>query len=332
MKRQMILLFASLFMLYPAFGQGASIDVHRVETPYIYGRQEIRVLLPENYDRNKNYRVLYVLPAERSFDRSSGNGLVELQEMNAHNLYDLILVQMGFGKEPWFGDHISDPRTRQASYIKEFIVPFIESKYSTLEAREGRLLFGFSKGGWGAFSLIMRYPEYFGYAAAWDAPLLLSELHFGMRDVYGDAKQLNLYRPDLLISKQNVQFQNKTRLVLTGEQAWGSTIPAPGGGSHTREAHGVLEKNSAKHVFDAGVWAPHRWHKAWMYPTLSALMSLTMQDEISLNQKNQATFAAAGSGMIREPKRDCPLPKLCPVLARNVRHAQRDAGVAMGCC
>lgn len=275
----------------PAFGGGApdcltvgkgnstaGIESHTVESAYQNGKQEIRVLLPDNYSTSRLYRVLYVLPVEADFQQRFGYGLGVLQEMNAHNLYDLIIVQMGFEKEPWFGDHANDRRTRQASYLKEFVVPFIEARYSTIRKPEGRLLLGFSKGGWGAFSLILADPGFFGYAAAWDAPLFLTAFHFGMKDVFGTPEQFAAYRPDLLIPKKRTFFQNRTRLVLAGENYWGKFIPAPAGGSHTQEAHQLLAREGIKHVYDDSLDAPHRWDKQWMTPILAALMRLADKD------------------------------------------------------
>ena len=250
------------------------VRIHTVETEYQNGRQEIRVLLPDNYHGDKQYRVLYVLPVEKGFDQKYGYGLGVLKQMDAHNKYDLIIVQMGFEKEPWYGDHPTDPKTRQASYIKSFVVPFVEKRYSAVGTPEGRLLFGFSKSGWGAFSLILRYPEFFGYAASWDAPMFFESFHYRMQEVYGTLEQLNAYRPDLLVYRQKRHFQHKVRLVLTGEQDWGNSIPAPNGTSHTIEMHKLLDKESITHVYNNDVAAPHRWDQHWMGPALGALMRL----------------------------------------------------------
>ncbi|MBU0714126.1 MAG: hypothetical protein KJ964_02060 [Verrucomicrobia bacterium] len=251
------------------------VKTHFLESEYQNGRQEVRVLLPDKYDGKKKHKVLYVLPVEAGFNRVYGYGLGVLQEMNAHNGYDLIMVQMGFEKEPWFGDHAVNPGIRQASYLKKAVVPFIETNYSAFGSPEGRLLFGFSKSGWGAFSLILTYPDFFGYAAAWDAPLLLEGFHFGMQAVYGTMEQLIRYHPGLLVTRQQMAFQDKTRLVLTGEKDWGKGIPTPSGGSHTVEMHELLEHNMIKHYYDNRLSAPHCWHKSWMVPTLKALMNLT---------------------------------------------------------
>ena len=250
------------------------VKIHTVETEYQNGKHEIRVLLPDNYSKGRCYRVLYVLPVEKGFKKRYGYGLGVFKQMNAHNKYDIIIVQMGFEKEPWFGDHATDTKTRQASYLKEFIVPFIEKHYSTMGTAEGRLLFGFSKSGWGAFSLILNYPEFFGYAASWDAPMFFEKFHYSMEKVYGTLDQLNVYRPDILASKQKQYFQKKSRIVLAGEKDWGSSIAAPNGGSHTVGMHLLLKKEGIKHVYDNNIKAPHRWDERWINPTLESLLGL----------------------------------------------------------
>jgi len=255
------------------------IRVHTVETPYQNDRQEIHVLLPDGYRDDKPYRVLYVLPVEKGFEQRYGYGLGVFKEMNAHNQHDLIVVQMGFEKEPWYGDHATDPKTRQASYVKEFIVPFIEKHYSTMGEREGRLLFGFSKSGWGAFSLVLTYPEFFGYAASWDAPMFFDRFHYRMEPVYGTLEQLNAYRPDLLVCRQKEHFKEGARLVLAGERDWGKSIPTPKGGSHTVEMHALLVDNGMKHVYDETLDTVHRWSESWMAPTLNALIALARVEE-----------------------------------------------------
>jgi len=251
------------------------VNIHTVETQYQNGEQEIRVLLPDDYREEKLYHVLYVLPVEKGFDQRYGYGLGVLKQMNAHNKYDIIIVQMGFEKEPWYGDHVANPRIRQASYLKEFVIPFIEQNYSTKAAPEGRLLLGFSKSGWGAFSLIMTFPEFFGYAASWDAPMFFDGFHYNMEQVYGTLGQLNAYRPDLLVSRRKKHFLKKTRLVLMGEMDWGRSIPAPYDGSHTVEMHKLLKKEGVKYIFNNTLKVPHRWNKQWMSPTLEALIGLT---------------------------------------------------------
>jgi enterochelin esterase-like enzyme len=257
----------------------SEIETHSVETEYQNGKQEIRVLLPDKYRKDVSYRVLYVLPVETGFQNGFGYGLEVLKKMDAHNRHNLIIVQMGFEKEPWFGDHATNPNVRQASYLKDFVVPYIEDKYATMRAPEGRLLFGFSKSGWGAFSLVLKFPEVFGYAAAWDAPITFTTFRYGMQSVYGTSDQLALYRPDRLIPKHAKAFEMKTRLVLTGHSLWGT---------ETVQAHELLKKEGIKHYYDNTLKFPHRWDKDWMEPTLSALIALTEQDNAKKREQSPA--------------------------------------------
>ncbi|MBL7154124.1 MAG: hypothetical protein ISS79_10420 [Phycisphaerae bacterium] len=261
-----------------------NVKIHTVETEYQNGKQEIRVLLPDDYRNDNYYRVLYVLPVEKGFDQRYGYGLGVLEQMDAHNMYDLIVVQTGFEKEPWYGDHATDIKTRQASYLKESVVPFVEKHYSAMGTLEGRLLVGFSKSGWGAFSLVLTYPEFFGYAASWDAPMFFDKFHYRMEPIYGTLEQLNIFRPDLLVSKQRRYFRKKARLVLTGEQGWGRSIPTPNGASHTAEMHQLLDKEGIQHVYDNSLRVPHRWTEQWMATTLEALMGLIEDPVFSHNE------------------------------------------------
>jgi len=242
-----------------------------MESPYQQGRQEIRVLLPDNYDPDKKYRVVYVLPV----GIGPGSALRIFKKENLQNRFGVILVEMTYEKAPWFGDHATDPLVRQESYLTDFVVPFVEKNYSTVGTAEGRLLFGFSKSGWGAYALILRQPDFFGYAAAWDAPFLFDDFHYGMDEVFGTKEQLAKYRPDLLVTAQARHFQEKTRLVMGGEEKWGTLIPTPSGGSHTVEMHDLMEKEGVRHLYRPDLKTLHTWSKDWIVPLFGDLMKLT---------------------------------------------------------
>jgi hypothetical protein len=244
------------------------------ETPYQNGSQSFRVLLPDSYSSQRRYRVLYVLPVETGNGGLFGDGLKTLESLDAHNQFDLIVVQPNFAVEPWYGDHATDSHIRQASYLVEYLVPFIERSYSVAACADSRLLLGFSKSGWGAFSLIMKYPDVFGYAAAWDAPWMLDNFAYGMQNVFGTKAQLDGARPDLLAKASAARFREATRLVLTGEFLWGNSLPPSSGSSHTVEYHALLEDLGIRHLYDDQLSTFHVWSGAWVSPTLAKLMSL----------------------------------------------------------
>lgn len=255
----------------PAVVSEAGLQIHTVETEYQTGPNQIRVLLPDRYDPTRAHRVLYVLPV----GTGKGSALRLFRELDVHNRYNLVLVELTFSTTPWFGDHASDPNVRQESYLRDFVVPFIEQRYSTMKSPEGRLLVGFSKSGWGAVALILRNPDVFGYAASWDAPYMLPDFHYGMDKVFGDLEHLKKYRPDLLVPRAEESFRRKTRLVIGGEDKWGKLIPTPSGGSHTVEFHALLDAHHVRHVYRSDLNTPHTWGKAWIGPMVEELMKLT---------------------------------------------------------
>ena len=53
----------------------AHIETHLMESEYQGGKQEIRVLVPDNYRETTPYRVLYVLPVENGLQDGFGDGL-----------------------------------------------------------------------------------------------------------------------------------------------------------------------------------------------------------------------------------------------------------------
>ena len=257
-----------LCLLLPIALHANEVRSFKFETEYQPGSQEIRVLLPDDYNADRTYPVVYVLPVERGFGSRWGSPLDVIKSIDAHNKHKAIFVQMGFALEPWFGDHAEDPRARQDSYLREFVVPFIEKTYSTPGTKQGRLLLGFSKSGWGAISLLLKYPNFFGYAASWDAPMMFDRFRYSMKSVYGTQEQLDKYRPDLLAKRNASEFTDTPRIVLTGEDLWSSDV---------RRFHAHLNELGIQHHYDISQRVRHRWDAKWVEPSLNALIDLSQK-------------------------------------------------------
>ena len=266
------------------------VEAVMLASEYQNGEQEIRVLLPDNYNGAKQYPVVYVLPPQGGL-KGYAKGFEVLKKMDAHNKYEFIVVTMSFEKEPWYGDHFENEKLRQASYVKEFLIPYIENKYSTFGTLEGRLLLGFSKSGWGSFSLILKYPDFFGYAASWDAPISFKTwtqpstsragtyTYRGMRDNYGSAEQLSLFRPDLNITKNGKYFREKTRLVLFGHAKFRI---------HNDKTHYWLNNAGIKHLYNNKIKCGHKWAPIWIEPALE-FMKNTIEETKNANSSSLKT-------------------------------------------
>lgn len=247
---------------------------HGLSARFQSGPRELRVLLPDAYAPGRRYPVLYVLPVEPEGEHVYGDGLAVLRELDVANRHGLILAQMGFSHTPWYVDHATAPDVRPASHLEKVVVPFVEERYATLEGKNGRLLIGFSKSGWGAFSLILGRPDFWGYAAAWDAPLLMTTFHWDVVEAFGTAARFDAHRPDRLAAHPDRGFREETRLVLGGERSWGPVRDGPPGAGHTRGFHELLVKSGIRHAYRDDLCVEHTWNRGWVGPMVEELLHI----------------------------------------------------------
>jgi LmbE family N-acetylglucosaminyl deacetylase len=232
------------------------ILVHTVESPYQAGETEIRVLPPDKPTKGTRYRVVYVLPVEARNESRYGDGLLEVRRHGLHNELQAIFVAPTFSHLPWYADHPSDRLIRQESYFLKVVIPFVESHYPARAEPGGRLLLGFSKSGWGAFSLLLRHPDVFGKAAAWDAPLMIDRPgKYGSGDIFGTTENFVNYRITGLL---------KSRAAVPGE---GVRMVHMGYGNF-RDDHeafeALLKGLRVSHRYVDGPRRDHTWASGWV--------------------------------------------------------------------
>ena len=163
---------------------------------------DLRVIEPDK-GVGGTTRLLYVLPVQPGTPRSMagqwatdyGDGIAAMRDLDVANRCDLVVVEPDFnaveapglyetGPAPWYGDSPASAAIRQESYIVSAVVPAVDSLYPA--ARRERLLLGYSKSGWGAINLLLRHPDLFEAAAAWDAPLMMRSIsppHYADEDI-----------------------------------------------------------------------------------------------------------------------------------------------------
>jgi hypothetical protein len=236
---------------------------HSVKSPYQRGETEIKVLLPEGGAPEKQ-RVLYVLPVEADNGGRWGSSLAEVQKLNLHNRFKLIVVAPTFSDLPWYADHPTLGKIRQETYLLKVVVPFMDRTYPTQPKAEGRWLLGFSKSGWGAWSLLLRYPELFGKAAAWDAPMMMETPdRFGMKEIVGTQENFDRYRiTNLLRTRADTLAKEPPRLNLTGYGNFRS--------DHER-LHAWMEQQRIPHVYRDGPKRDHAWGSGWIEEAVELL-------------------------------------------------------------
>lgn len=256
-----------LLVAEPTFGPAErdadGIITHRIESPRQAAATDVRVLLPSPLDSTKQYPVVYLLPVEPGRETRFGDAMATAQELDAANKYQVICVAPSFAALPWYADHPTDAKLAQESYFVKEIVPFIDRTYPVIAERRGRLLCGFSKSGWGAWSLLLRNEKVFERAASWDAPLLMDAPgKYGSGPIFGTPESFAHYQITKLLDAHAADLKTSSRLILLGY----------GGFTDHRPIHEHLEKLGVPHVYQDGPKTPHVWSREWLAPALDALV------------------------------------------------------------
>lgn len=246
------------------------LSVHTVRSPRQSGPTEIRVLLPTQSNKSRRLPVVYVLPVEAGNGKRWGDPFRVILKSRLHERFGCAFVYPTFAKLPWYADHPTDPRLAQETYLLQDVIPFVEKTYSVISKAEGRLLLGFSKSGWGAFSLILRHPDTFARAACWDAPLMMDRPgKYGSGPIFGTPENFAHYEITKLLNKQREALAGKTRLILLGYGGFRK---------EHRAAHALMQELDVRHVDRDGPQRKHHWETGWVSEAVGLLFSEQLQD------------------------------------------------------
>jgi S-formylglutathione hydrolase FrmB len=239
--------------------------VHEVRSSFQAGTTQIRVLLPEKLKEGRKYPVIYVLPVEAGAENKYGDGLKEVKKLALHNKLSSVFVAPTFSHLPWYTDHPINPEIRQESYFLKVVIPFVDKTYSVQAESRGRFLLGFSKSGWGAWSLLLRHPDLFDRAVAWDAPLMMDRSgKYGSGPVFGTKDNFEGYRVSKLLTDQAEKFQKEKRLILLGHGNFRA---------EQEQAHALLERLKVAHEYRDGPPRKHDWHSGWVQEAVELLIA-----------------------------------------------------------
>ena len=243
---------------------------YRIWSPHQAGKTKLRILLPDDFDLRKRYRVLYVLPVHEDGVDKHGDGLVEIKKHGFHNQHQLICVAPGYTSKPWYADHDLNPRKQDESHLIKTVIPFIEKRYPVQTDAKGRLLIGFSKSGWGAATLLLRNPKVFHRAAAWDSgirvdtgPIEESDRAERIARAWGSVKNFEANRLSNLIKTRGKELGDEARLFYfntQGKRAIGGV-----------EIHRLLVENEIPHRYVMEPHRTHAWDSGWIPEAIAFL-------------------------------------------------------------
>ena len=254
----------SMFQWIPTFLVLATLNIAMATEPVVHelhsSRQTsattVRVLLPDLIPKNDKpqLRVIYVLPVEAGDGTRWGDSLAEVQRHNLHNKHCVACVFPTFSDLPWYADHPENPQLQQEAYLLHDVLPLVEKHYPV---SKDRLLVGFSKSGWGAWSLLLRHPDLFHRAAAFDAPMMMDAPgKYGSGPIFGTADNFRHYEISHLLEQQASDLQNKpSRLMLIGR---GNFQP-----EHV-QIKDCMTAASIPNTWIEGHAREHSWHSDWL--------------------------------------------------------------------
>lgn len=241
------------------------VTTHALNSPHQAEETFVRVLASEDLDRCGQYPAVFVLPVEPRDEHHYGNGLQEVLDRDLHRKHQAVFAAPTFSAWPWYANHPTDPHVQQERYMLEAVVPLVEAYHPVRTDAAGRFLLGFSKSGWGAFSLLLRNPGLFGRAAAWDAPLMLDQPGpYESGPIFATQANFEEYRIARLLRDRAGTLGAEPRLVFTGYQAFRR--------DHD-EAHKLMTELSIPHIFREGQDRPHHWHSGWVEELLDLLLT-----------------------------------------------------------
>ena len=242
-----------------------------------YGTHVLRVLAPTHPAPGVPHNFLYVLPVEPELGSTYGDGIETLRSLDAEDQYNLTIVEPSFAIDPWYADNPNDPNLQYEAFLTKDLVPWVTQNltppatdtepFAPVAEHEQNWLIGFSKSGLGATDLILKHPDLFAAAAAWDFSADMSSYNdFGSssEDAYGtDANfQANYRLTPSFVDSHKAPFLSQNRIWMGGYDVFQADMT---------DFDALLTSEGIQHTTETPQEMAHRWDSGWVPIALSAL-------------------------------------------------------------
>lgn len=152
-----------------SYGQAQSVETVQFHSHLVNAVLPYNVILPPGYraSRTTRYPVLYLLHGH------AGHYTDWITRTNVADYaaqYRMIVV-MPEGNNSWYVDSAGVATDKYESYILRELIPDVDMRFRTIEARYGRAVAGLSMGGYGAIKYGLKHPATFFFAASMSGAL-----------------------------------------------------------------------------------------------------------------------------------------------------------------
>lgn len=152
----------------------------------------VLVRLPDNYNNQAENTVIYYLHGSGGSEISDYEGIWSFLNsvVRKRKLSEPILVTINSRGSYFFNS--------MERVITDELVPLIDSRYRTNKTIKGRILMGFSIGGWAAVRISVCTPEVFGTVCSWGGRMWPGENHI-IKSVHKNADKLRDHDVEYLL-------------------------------------------------------------------------------------------------------------------------------------
>ena len=142
----------------------ARVETVQFHSQLINSTLPYNVLLPSDYDSSQvsRYPVLYLL---HGLTGHYSDWLSRTNLADYASQYRLIIVTPE-GNDSWYIDSTTAPSEKYESYILNELIPDVQKRYRTIEARYARAIAGLSMGGYGAIKFGLKSPSTFMFVGS----------------------------------------------------------------------------------------------------------------------------------------------------------------------
>ena len=155
-----------LFLIFLVIGTSFTFAASRIETikfksQTLNAELPYNVVLPSDYltSTTTRYPVLYLL---HGLTGHYSDWLTRTNIADYSSQYRIIVV-MPEGNDSWYTDNASE---KYETYIIKDLIPDVQQRYRTIDARYGRAIAGLSMGGYGAVKFGLKSPATFVFAGS----------------------------------------------------------------------------------------------------------------------------------------------------------------------
>jgi putative tributyrin esterase len=163
-QKQLCLATLCVLLLCASALANGRVETVRFQSKLVGAPLPYNVILPTDYDTSTTtrYPVLYLLHGLSGHysDWASRSNVADYA-----GKYRMIVV-MPEGNDGWYTDSVTAPNDKYESYILKELIPDVQLRFRTIEARYGRAIAGLSMGGYGAIKFGLKSPQTFAFAAS----------------------------------------------------------------------------------------------------------------------------------------------------------------------